>query len=639
MAIGVFGLQVAYKLKRLEVMSLDDTHGWFGGGSYGSTVDRIDFSNDTGTANIRGSLSLARNSLAATGNSNYGWFGGGYVPGSPGTLYSRVDRIDFSNDSSTASVRGPLSLARYQPAATGNSNYGWFGGGSTLTAVDRIDFSNDSGTTSPRGSLSTGRSGISATGNSNYGWFGGGLFQGPGPTVVVSTVDRIDFSNDSPIASLRGPLSLEKRMLAATGNSNYGWFGGGYVPGSPGTLYSTVDRIDFSNDLATASVRGSLSQVKYVMGATGNSNYGWFGGGLVPGPTTVSRVDRIDFSNDSVSVSPRGPLSSVRDSLAATSGQAKGPAIKLQKSGNYGWVGGGAHYVPPFTELYYSTVDRIDFSNDTGTPLARGSLNASRRFTASVGNSNYGWYLTGNSSSPSLIDRIDFSNDSVRASARGAASPRDAWGGVSNSNYGWYGGGSAAPGIIVSFDRINFSNDFTTASLRAFFPINTNQFGATENSNYGWFGGGQKYTAPYEGLSCVQRIDFSNDLANASLRGPLTATGYQLAATGNSNYGWFGPRTRDGGDTATTIVDRIDFSNDLATLSVRGLLNISRKTNDANGNSNYGWWFGGGVSPGALGAYSSIERINFSNDLATASIRGAFSAVKSNSKSNTNSTR
>jgi hypothetical protein len=42
---------------------------------------------------------------------------------------STVDRIDFSNDSSTASPRGPLSLARFAVAATGNSNYGWFGGG------------------------------------------------------------------------------------------------------------------------------------------------------------------------------------------------------------------------------------------------------------------------------------------------------------------------------------------------------------------------------------------------------------------------------------------------------------------------------------------------------------------------------
>ena len=71
MAIGVFGLQVAYKLKRTELMSTDDTHGWFGGGSIPgpaafSIVDRIDFSNDSVSASVRGPLSLARSSLAAT---------------------------------------------------------------------------------------------------------------------------------------------------------------------------------------------------------------------------------------------------------------------------------------------------------------------------------------------------------------------------------------------------------------------------------------------------------------------------------------------------------------------------------------------------------------------------------------------
>jgi hypothetical protein len=106
MAIGVFGLQVAYRLKRLEVMSVDDTHGWFGGGFIVATVDRIDFYNDSATASVRGPLSLARFSLTATGNSNYGWFGGGF----PST--NRVDRIDFSNESSTTSPRGPLSSAR-----------------------------------------------------------------------------------------------------------------------------------------------------------------------------------------------------------------------------------------------------------------------------------------------------------------------------------------------------------------------------------------------------------------------------------------------------------------------------------------------------------------------------------------------
>jgi hypothetical protein len=92
---------------------------------------------------------------------------------------------------------------------------------------------------------------------------------------VLSTVDRIDFSNDSATASPRGPLIAETRSAAATGNSNYGWFGGGLFLDH----VSTVDRIDFSNDSATASPRGPLSAASgYSLAATGNSNYGWFGG-------------------------------------------------------------------------------------------------------------------------------------------------------------------------------------------------------------------------------------------------------------------------------------------------------------------------------------------------------------------------
>ena len=105
-------------------MSADGTHGWFGGGYGGSPiaslsmVDRIDFSNDTGTPLSRGPLSSVRKSLAATGNSNYGWFGGGSGP------ISTVDRIDFSNDSATATVRGPLTAARSYLAATSNTPVG-----------------------------------------------------------------------------------------------------------------------------------------------------------------------------------------------------------------------------------------------------------------------------------------------------------------------------------------------------------------------------------------------------------------------------------------------------------------------------------------------------------------------------------
>jgi hypothetical protein len=585
------------------------THGQFGGGTTpgaSSTVDRIDFSNDTGIANIRGPLSSTRYRSAATGNSNYGWFGGGYNR-------STVDRIDFSNDNAIASIRGSLSRARNSLAATGNSNYGWFGGGTSpiVSTVERIDFSNDSGTALPRSPLFASRYRLAATGNSNYGWFGGGAVAST-PN-FTATVDRIDFSNDLATASPRGPLSGVRRHLAATGNSNFGWFGGGTTTGTSGTL--TIDRIDFSNDNATAAPRGSLSSARYKLAATGNSNYGWFGGGT-PGSGILSIVDRIDFSNDSVSASPRAPLSSPggRAELAATSGQAKGPAIKLQKAGNYGWFGGG--YTPG--PIMVITVDRIDFSNDSVSALARGSLNPpGRQQLAATGNSNYGWFGGGSltpavpTPSPvSTVDRIDFSNDSVSASPRGPLiGVRTNLTATGNSNYGWFGGGTGpVPSAPVS--RINFTNDSITASSRG--PILTPRtaLAATGNSNYGWFGGGGPPV-----VDTVERINFSNDLATASPRGPLSLARYFLAATGNSNYGWFG------GNLPGSTVDRINFSNDSVTALVRGPIS-PRFGSAATGNSNYGWFGGGG------GPLATVDRIDFSNDSVTASPKGLLSQAR-----------
>jgi hypothetical protein len=606
------------------------THGWFGGGDSGagfsiSTVDRIDFSNDTGTANIRGFLSSAilagRRQFAATGNSNYGWFSGG----GPGAV-STVDRIDFSNDSSTASIRGSLSSARYFLAATGNSNYGWFGGGinpspfTIFSTVDRIDFSNDSSTASPRSPLSLARHGLAATGNSNYGWFGGG-----GTPTLVSTVDRIDFSNDSSTASPRGPLSLARGQLAATGNSNYGWFGGGTGP----AISSTVQRIDFSNDSSFPTVRGPLSLARVRLAATGNSNYGWFSGGASGSPiASVSTVERIDFSNDLATASPRGPLSSAKYNTAATSGQARSSSTRLQKAGNYGWFGGGTPSpAPPPFPLSITTIERIDFSNDLSAISPRGGFLTGRRQHAATGNSNYGWFGGGvitlsNFPIFSSVERIDFSNDNATASVRGPLSS-ERWliAATGNSNYGWFCSASPLPSAPV--DRINFANDNATALVRGLLNISAvpnsskEQLAATGNSNYGWFGGGTSPGGNIETISRVDRIDFSNDSATASPRGPLSEARYNLAATGNSNYGWFG-----GGQPGPSArVDRIDFSNDSATASIRGSLSSPTDGLTATGNSNYGW-FGGGFSTARVG------RIDFSNDLATATARGPLSAAR-----------
>jgi len=404
----------------------NSNYGWFGGGqnpgpsvNY-SSVDRIDFSNDLAAASVRGPLSSARNALAATGNSNYGWFSGGGIP----ALVSTVDRIDFSNDSSTISVRGSLTGTGKQfHAATSGvlnirrqkaGNYGWFGGGdapastpSNLSTVDRIDFSNDSVTASLRTAklnAPAGRTKLAATGNSNYGWFGGGWIPS---TTFYSIVDRIDFSNDSSIRT-RGSLSQGRYGLAATGNSNYGWFGGGSndFP-TPANNVDTVDRIDFSNDSATALPRGPLSAARYSLAATGNSNYGWFAGGAT-GLPQVTTIDRIDFANDSTLASVRGPLTT--PAFAKQNHAATG-------NSNYGWFAGGS------TGIYTSSVYRINFSNDSVLASPRSPLSpGGRNQIAATGNSNYGWFAGGIPGPVDKVDRIDFSNDSVQASVRGSLS-------------------------------------------------------------------------------------------------------------------------------------------------------------------------------------------------------------------------
>ena len=189
------------------------------------------------------------------------------------------------------------------------TNFGYFGGGSGTITVDKIDYSNDTAIALSRGQLNVGKSLLASTGNQNFGYFAGGS------SPIYSTVERIEYSNDLEKASIRNPLVIAKHNLAATGTLDYGYFGGG-VTAVPSVL-SSIERIDYSND-TTLKLRGSListltgffNQTRYESAATGNSNFGYFAGGLTPG--VVSTIERIDYSNDTVITSPRGPLSFAR---------------------------------------------------------------------------------------------------------------------------------------------------------------------------------------------------------------------------------------------------------------------------------------------------------------------------------------
>ena len=65
--------------------------------------------------------------------------GFGYAAGGNSPNISTVDRIDYSSDTSTATVVGSLTVATRSNAATGNLHFGYSAGGTPgITVVNRI---------------------------------------------------------------------------------------------------------------------------------------------------------------------------------------------------------------------------------------------------------------------------------------------------------------------------------------------------------------------------------------------------------------------------------------------------------------------------------------------------------------------
>jgi hypothetical protein len=138
---------------------------------------------------------------------------------------------------------------------------GWWGAGQATSNVQRVTFATDTATATLRGSLiaSGYKYGLAAAGTLTDGWYGGGTGPGAGPSGLDSAVNRITYATDTATATNRGPLSVAVRSHGASGDTTYGWFGGGYVNAS---LASSVTRIIFATDTATASARGPLVAIR-----------------------------------------------------------------------------------------------------------------------------------------------------------------------------------------------------------------------------------------------------------------------------------------------------------------------------------------------------------------------------------------
>jgi len=290
------------------------------------------------------------------------------------------------------------------PPVVTSPNAGWYAGGFTtaqVSSVSRSTFATDTATTVTRGSLtSTTFFAASGTGTNTDGWYGGGYIA---PASPRSSVNRITYATDTATASSRGPLAASGYGTSATSDgATYGWWGGS----TTGSVWSSVvSRIIFATDTATATARGPLTASKSGIGATGNTNDGWYAGGRTL-PSYISTVDRITYATDTASAVARGPL-------AVTSNRMAGTVTDIS---TYGWYAIGYNGAVGTSSM----IQRITYANDTAISVARGPLTSAKYYGAATSdNSTYGWFAGGQPGPTSGINRITFANDTATATDRG----------------------------------------------------------------------------------------------------------------------------------------------------------------------------------------------------------------------------
>ena len=629
-------------------------YAYFGGGNNSKMIIRLDYANDTDTPPSKGNLETPRQIGSTVSNANYGYFvGGRYQDPSQSPSYidlSSVDRIDYSNDTAQTSPKGSLSGAATYTAGTGNLNYGYIAGNKNengaksdsptpsspgSTKIERIDYANDTETAVLKGPLANpSRFAVAASGNLNYAWFSGGRSNSYPSS--MSDVDRLDLSSDTTTASQRGNLANSTSSHGGTGTADYGYHIGGRT--SEPSSYYGIQKVDYGNDTVNISSVAS-TPVFRDGGITGNRNYAYFSGRTLNSGYNSS-IYRYDFSNESTNASNRVNVSPAyqygMEGVKATSALINGfpvtlidgardvpyaapynSPVQLHNPAGYGYFAAGYSTSPSSTLL--SQTQRIDYANDTATAVLKGNLTIPASLQSDkqsgTGSPNHGYIAGGNPASTNA-DRIDYANDTATAILKSnvLTTISSRLGAVANTNYGYFGSGFSG-GYKSTVSRLDFSNDDGGGVAKGNLTIATYGLTGVGNQSYGYMTGGL-------GKSTVNRIDYSNDTATAAVKGPLTGNSYGHGATGNASYGYIAGGSPESA-TGTTI-QRIDYANDTPTASPKGNISESKYWTCATGDQSYGYVGGGrGNNPTpTISSTSKIERIDFSNDTATASPKG-----------------
>ena len=462
-----------------------------------SITDKTNYTTDT-TARVPGAdlNSGARKGLQGCGSVTAGYYGGGF-PAS-----DVVNKMPYSTET-MATLPGTLNAARGYLSACSNELAGYWSGGApgSNSSTDKCTFSTDTVARAPSANLSVARAFVHACSSKSAGYIGGGFLS---PT-YYDTVDKLSFGGDylANVSTLANSVACEDNN--ASGNNQFGYFTGGFGPGS--TVHSRVDKVNYSVEVTARIPAADLTTPVFKHGQTGTAFAGYASGGQTP--SRISTTQKLNYSTETATAVPGAALSDVRSDMGTSSSRNSGlPTLtqpnnlKSKASFGYGLIGGGpldgkssfykidyatdvAAYAGNTTanmgskgsgggtqnEAYLShssTTNKIPYATLTATAVPSAALNASTYYCGQV-SSERAMYVHGGNPVPlrTVIQKLTYATDTAETLSNNLVDGIQWPYNFSNLSVGYAAGRSNAPdtSIIQKISFVTESCNLLTSTL------------------------------------------------------------------------------------------------------------------------------------------------------------------------------
>ena len=434
----------------------------------------------------------------------------------------------------------------------------------------------------------------------NAGYFGGGNGSG-------TEVDRINYSDDT-VSLLSDHLSSYSNYMGRISSLTDGYFVGGSNPRKTAT-----DRIAYATETILRIPGANLTEERYGVSGTNNSDQGYITGGLSSPAPVAKQTSKMPFATETFSAVP-----SSGDLAAAFLYYGTGMGTLTN-----GYISTG-YSSPPGAS---SQTNRLTYSSDTMARIPGADVPKSLYLSTSSSGTDVGLIYGGTPSGTGVSDvsKLTFSSESVATTPAlmTAVTVRDAKA-TGNSSNGYMGGGGT-PSAVSTIDKFVYATD-TRSTIAATLGAASTQRVAIGSKDYNLppqpvFPAQQFFTGekdgPNTGYNCagydsaasdeIQKVDMDTD--TLSVTSATTTTGkYTPAGNSSTTDGYVAGGSAPTGPTST--MDKLIYASDSCSRAPGADLSAATYGACGTGNQSFGYFSGGYVPPNR----SSTDKLTYSSD-------------------------